>query len=133
MFKKSNFKKPEQVEGIIQKIEVGEVLKGSYLGQSDYRIYTLEVNDKRYDYTLSINDKMEFKEGDNVFFRATKFDKGAKIAHKSLGMKVAIETSQETPAISDDILKKLQQRSDAFKIDEEKLIQEIKRSPKFKV
>lgn len=118
MYKKSNVNKPVQIEGIITKIDIGDELKGEYLGQDNYRIYTLHVNEQKYDYAMSVNQKMEFKEGDNVFFRATKLPKGFKIAPRSLGMKITIPQNEEQPVISDEILKKLQQRSDAIKVDE---------------
>lgn len=116
MFKK-NDKKPFQVEGFIQNIQKGETQKGVSVGQDEFNTYTLKVDDKEYTYNLSVNEKLEFKEGDNVFFRATKYDNNLKIAPRSLGLKIAIPQN-ETPLLSDEMLRKLKERSDNAKPDD---------------
>lgn len=120
MFKK-NDKKPFQVQGIIQSVEKGETQKGVYVGQDDFNIYTIKVSDKAYTYNLSINEKIEFKEGDNVFFRAMKFDTNTKIVAKSLGLKIEIPQDSSF-TLSDDMLRKLKERNDSIKSDDKQPI-----------
>lgn len=116
MFKKTD-KKPFQVQGVIQSVEKGETQKGVYVGQDDFNIYTIKVADKAYTYNLSVNEKIEFKEGDNVFFRAMKFDTNTKIVAKSLGLKIEIPQDQSI-TLSEDMLRKLKERSDSMKSDD---------------
>lgn len=116
MFKKTD-KKPFQVQGVIQSVEKGETQKGVYVGQDDFNIYTIKVADKAYTYNLSVNEKIEFKEGDNVFFRAMKFDTNTKIVAKSLGLKIEVPQDQSI-TLSEDMLRKLKERSDSMKSDD---------------
>lgn len=120
MYKK-NDNKPFQVKGVIESVQKGEEHKGAYLGNDNYNVYTLKINDKEYLCNVSINEKFEFKEGDNVFFRAKKHDKSMQIDKKSLGFNIAIPQNIEF-TLSDDMLRKLKERNDAIKEDDKQPI-----------
>jgi hypothetical protein len=120
MFKK-NDNKPFQVKGIIQSVQKGEEHKGAYLGNDNYNVYTLKINDKEYLCNVSVNEKFEFKEGDDIFFRAKKHDKFVQIDKKSLGFNIAIPQDAQF-TLSDDMLRKLKERNDAIKEDDKQAI-----------
>lgn len=129
MYKKAN-NKPFQVKGIIEEITKGEEQKGAWLGNDSYNVYTLTVDGKAYNCNVSVNEKFEFKVGDDVFFRAKKFDKNVQIERRSLGINVPLPQDQQI-TLSDDILRKLKERSDSLK-SEESLAVSKPSSPKFK-
>lgn len=120
MFKK-NDNKPFQVKGIIESIQKGDEHKGAYLGNDNYHVYTLKVNNKEYVCNVSVNEKFEFKEGDDIFFRAKKNEKSIQIDKKSLGFNIAIPQDTQF-TLSDDMLRKLKDRNDAIKDDDKQPI-----------
>jgi hypothetical protein len=116
MFKKT-VNKPFQVKGIIEDIKKGEEQKGAYLGNDSYNVYTLTVDKKEYTCNVSVNEKFDFKVGDDIFFRAKKYDKSVQIEKRSLGINVPLPQDHQI-TLSDEMLRKLQERSDSIKNDD---------------
>ena len=116
MYKKA-MNKPFQVKGIIEDIQKGEEQKGAYLGNDNYHVYTVTVDKKEYTCNVSVNEKFEFKVGDDVFFRAKKYEKSLQLEKRSLGINVPLPQDQQI-TLSDDMLRKLKERSDSIKSDD---------------
>lgn len=118
MYKKA-VNKPFQVKGIIENIQKGEEQKGAYLGNDNYCVYTLTVAKQEYTCNVSVNESFDFKVGDDVFFRAKKYDKSVQLEKRSLGFNVAIP-QDTTVTLSEDMLRKLKERSDNIKVEDTK-------------
>jgi hypothetical protein len=75
------------------------------------------VDKKEYTCNVSVNEKFEFKVGDDVFFRAKKYEKSLQLEKRSLGINVPLPQDQQI-TLSDDMLRKLKERSDSIKSDD---------------
>ena len=118
--KKTNERKPKPVEGVVEKIELGEFVKSDWIGLGEVRVSKIHVEGTPYTY-VSGEKELPVKEGDSVFFRAFPNGKEMKIINKSLGLKVApqeekVESQQFD--LSADLLKKLDERNNKFKISD---------------
>lgn len=111
--------KPQMVEGLLEKIELGEIKKAAYVGMDNYRIDILTVDSKKYEYLMPVSEAYEVNVGEKVCFR-TKSSQKNSIEKRSLGRKIEIPKQEiktdENTAVSQDILDKLKKREDAFKI-----------------
>jgi len=121
--KKTNERKPKPVEGIVEKIELGEFVKSDWIGLGEVRVSKIHVGGTPYTYVSGEKD-FPVKEGDNVFFRAIPNGKEMKIINKSLGLKLIPKESLEAqadkkqPELSSDLLKKFEERNNKFKISD---------------
>lgn len=118
--KKTNERKRTLVEGLVEKIELGEFIKSDWLGVGEVRVSKIYVEGTPYKYISGEKD-LPVKEGDSVFFRALPNGKEMKIENRSLGLKVVpqdekVETQQSD--LSSDLLKKLDERNNKFKISD---------------
>lgn len=129
MYKKA-INKPFQVKGIIENIQKGEEQKGAYLGNDNYCVYTITVAQQEYTCNVSVNEAFDFKVGDDVFFRAKKYEKSLQLEKRSLGINVAIP-QDTTITLSEDMLRKLKERSDSLKSEDTKPVAKPA-SPKLK-
>lgn len=120
---KNKSNKAEQITGIIEEMSKSELKKSEYLGNSDYYIISLKLenNDKKFEYTIPEKEEFEFKVGDDVFFRSTELKDKNKVSHKSFGKKFKIESDFE---LSEDLLSKLKERNDI--IDKKNLKHKIR-------
>lgn len=115
-FKKTE-KKIQLIEGVIEKIEHGEFIQ-QYVGMPPYRISKIYIDGSPYSFG-SAEKEFPVKEGDNVYFRAIPYGPEMKIQNKSLGHKITIPSNDAPkPEISSDILKKLQDKTDQFRISD---------------